>query len=669
LLEPTREVFGNITPLMQGVFFCLVILSVGSLGWHIWTRARLWWKGVSGEYEHDWRIWVSRLVNYGLAQKRVRKKTSGGILHACLSLGFLVLLLGTTLLFITDIIPGHLHRGAYYLGYEISLDIFGLIFCLGCVMALGRRIFARPVSLGHSPLDWLLLTLLLAIGVTGFFVEAFRLLHTQVDPEVAQWSIVGWSLSLLMSPYVEVGQASTSHQILWWVHAVLICGFFALIPFTRFLHVLTAPLNLALHPSRVMGALAPIHLDQVEETGQVGVGHVLHFTRQQLLSLDACMECGRCQDVCPAYEAKQPLSPKMLVSDLKGLMETSGLSRQGVLVPSETIGACTMCQACVSECPVHIKQVDLISDLRRYQVAEGKLTGAAAQTLRRLGKTSDPYGKPQSERMDWAAGLDVPTVESNPNFDCLFWVGCAAAYDSRTQKVARAIVQLFQKANINFAVLGKKEKCSGDPARRLGEEFLFQQLAQDNIGTLQRHKVRKVVTSCPHCFNTIKNEYPQFGGDFEVQHHSQFLSDLIESGALVPGENGGQSITLHDPCYLARVNGEVDAQRAVATAGGYKLQEMPRHGKNTFCCGAGGGRFWSDDEKSEQRVSHVRAGEALDTQADILATGCPFCLNMMDDGLRGLNKGRQMQTLDIAEVLLMSTDSEIGSVKPASKQL
>src|SRR5260370_5516008 len=293
----------------------------------------------------------------------------------------------------------------------------------------------------------------------------------------------------------------------WWVDAIVVGGFFATIPVVRFPHVITAPLNIAGRPERPRGTLVPLKMEEVEHTGRMGVHKLADFNRQQLLSLDSCMECGRCEDACPATATGKPLSPKAVVIDLRGLMLRGGGDVHGT-IRDETLWACTMCQACVQECPVLIGHVDLISDMRRDLIGEGKLSGPPAKALQRIGNQSNPYGRPNSERFTWADGLDVPTVESNPSFDYLLWVGCAASFDPRAQKVVRATVQLLKEAGVNFAVLGKEERCTGDPARRIGDELLFQQLAQTNVETLTRHKAKKIVTPCPHCYNTLKNEYP-----------------------------------------------------------------------------------------------------------------------------------------------------------------
>jgi Fe-S oxidoreductase/nitrate reductase gamma subunit len=650
---PTREVFGNIAPWMQVVFFAMIAASIGWLLWQVAARALLWRKGHTGGFERDCRVWFQRLIVYALAQKRVHKKSLGALLHLLLFSGFVVLTIGTTLLGIAHDGPYDFHHGLYYLIYELTMDVFGVAFIVGCLLAMYRRAFQRKPSLGHNRSDWWLLGLLLSLGITGFMVEALRMHYTQVQPPVAYWSTVGWLINVTLLPGLDVGSAQTMHLAAWWLHAILVAVFFATIPVNRFLHVLTGPLNIAGRPKRPMGALMPLTMEEVEKTGRTGVNRLGDFTRQQLLSLDACMECGRCEDACPATASGKPLSPKKVVTDLRDLMSLGG-GDVHAKIRDETLWACTMCQACVQECPVLIGHVDLISDMRRDLIGEGKLSGPPAKALQQIGNQSNPYGRPNSERLAWAEGLDVPTVESNSNFEYLLWVGCAASFDPRAQKVARATARLLKRAGVNFAVLGKEETCTGDPARRIGDEFLFQERAQTNVETLTRRKVRKIVTPCPHCYNTLKHEYPQFGGEYEVQHHSAMLAELVGAGRLSNGNgaSNGEPITLHDPCYLARVNGEVEAPRAVIGAKkDDQFREMPRCGKKTFCCGAGGGRMWFE-EAPEQRVSRLRAQEALATGARTLATACPFCLNMMTDGMAGTRGGENVKVLDIAELLL-----------------
>lgn len=667
---PTREVFGNIAPWMRVVFYAMVFASLGVLAWQVWARVRLWRQGQPGSFARDWRVWVRRLATFALAQKRVHRKSLGAALHILLFSGFVVLTIGTTLLMIADEGPVNFHRGWYYLFYELIMDVFGVALCVGCVLALCRRLFFRPAALGHNARDWMLLGLLLGLGLTGFFVEALRLHYTQVGSSVARWSVIGHLIDMTLFRSLDPGLARQLHVGVWWLHAFMVAVLFVCIPVTRFLHVLTGPANIAVRPERPAGALVPLRLEDVEITGRMGAATVGDFTRQQLMSLDACMECGRCQEACPAWASGKPLSPESVILDLRRAMSQGPVSElHGSVIAPETLWACTMCGACVQECPVLIGHVDLISDMRRHLVGEGQIGGPPARAMTNVGKQFNPYGRPAGERLAWASGLNVPTVEANPDFKYLLWVGCAPAFDPRAQKVARSLVELLHEAGVDFAVLGKEERCTGDPARRLGDEFLFQELAQGNVETLNARKVKKIVTSCPHCLNTLRHEYPQFGGRYEVYHHSQLLAELIRDGKLRGGSGSVDRITLHDPCYLARVNGETAAPRAlIRSATGKNVREMPRHGAKTFCCGAGGGRMWFE-EPPAQRVSRLRAMEAAATGARTLATACPFCLNMMSDGMAGTEVGRDIQVLDIAEILVNSRKQANGIASPTAKPL
>lgn len=668
LNQVTREVFGNVAPWMRGVFYALMALSVAVLVWRVVQRGRYWAQGQPGGFERDWRLWVRRLMVFAVGQKRVHRKTLGALLHALLASGFVVLTIGTTLLMIAHAGPVDFHRGWYYLFYELTMEVFGVAFIVGCCLALYRRRFAKPKALGHRSNDWLLLGSLLALGVTGFVIEALRLRYTEVPQPIARWSIVAWGMERLLLQGMSIETARALHLSSWWVHIVLVAGFFAGLPVTRFLHVIVGPMNIATRPERSMGALVPLNLEEVEKTGKVGISELGQFQRQQLMSLDACMECGRCEEACPAWATGKPLSPKALVVDLRNAMagKAPGESLVGGVIKPETLWACTMCQACVNECPVLIGHVDFISDMRRHLVGEGEISGPPAKAMAHIGKQANPFGRPARERMAWANGLDVPTVDANPGFEYLLWLGCSVSYDPRAQKVARALVVLFKDAGVNFAVLGQKEKCTGDPARRLGDEFLFQDLARGNAETMNQHHVRKIVTPCPHCMNSLKNEYGHFGGHFEVQHHSQFLSELIAQGRLSAPQGGNDSsLAVHDPCYLARANDDVDSIRMVAKFSGVNVQELPRHGKKTSCCGAGGGRMWVD-EVPNQRVSKGRADEVLATGVRRLATGCPFCLNMMTDALASAPPDKSVQVLDIAEVLLASRSNASATTSVAT---
>ena len=423
----------------------------------------------------------------------------------------------------------------------------------------------------------------------------------------------------------------------------------------------TYPGKIGREDVRHLGVLRTVSMDEFEETGELGLSEVSQLTREGQHVVQGCVQCGCCEDVCPAHASGKPLSPKALMGDVRDLimLGDEGPALHGEKVSAETVWSCTMCQACVDACPVLIDQADIISEMRRHLVGEGELSGPPAEALRSVESRKNPFSLPNEQRMEWTNGLDVPvpTTDENPDFEVLLWLGCAVSFDPRAQRVARSTVELFHKAGVNFAVLGKKECCTGDPVRRMGDEFLFQELAETNTDTLNAVGAKKIVTPCPHCLNSLSNEYPDFGGDYEVMHHSQFLAQLHAEGKLAIEDPVSEKVTFHDPCYLARINDETAASRTLLkelkrdeAKEHRKIREMPRSGRDTFCCGAGGGRMYFD-ETPEERVSVLRAKEAADTGADVLVTGCPFCLNMMSDGMASAGDGIEMQVMDLAELL------------------
>jgi Fe-S oxidoreductase len=512
----------------------------------------------------------------------------------------------------------------------------------------------------HTWQDYGALGLLFILGVTGFWVEAARMSN---DPKPFDWSapVGSWMASWI--GYTSDGM----YRFVWWFHAFWVFVFFIVLPRMRIRHILMAVFTAAGSPEQPMGELKPISVEDVEKTGQVGVAYAKDYTRWHLMSLDACMECGRCTEVCPAYGVGKVLNPKQVVLDIRRSME-----EQVAVAPAvseEALWACTTCNACVEACPVLIRHVDLIVDARRHLVSEGKLSGTAATMLRQTASTAHAWGVSAESREEWMKGLDVPLARKKGHFEVLFWVGCAGATDPGALKTTKAVAELLRKSGVDYACLGREEQCTGDPARRVGEEFLFQEIAQGNVGVLGKYKFKKIVTPCPHCFNTLRNEYSQFDEHYEVLHHSQFLLKLVEEGKLHAATPGKGRITYHDPCYLARVNGESDAPRALlgdhTQLNGEEadlvrwvegdlpekghLAEPKNYGRKTLCCGAGGGRMWME-EVPEQRPGNRRAEELLATGAKTIALGCPFCRIMLDASVKQITN-EDVKLVDIAEIL------------------
>ncbi len=608
---------------------------------------------------------VLRTLSNAFAQRKVMKRPFPGLMHLLIYAGMVVLLIGTTLVFLeNDIWETFFHSkilvGSFYLFYELILDAFGLLAIAGLLIAIYRRTFSRPPNLPTSRDDVYIFSLLLTILFTGYLMEGIRL---AVDkPLWAPWSFVGYQIARFLESRGFDGQTAISlYRGLWWFHALLAFAGVASIPYTKLFHIVTSPLNALFLHSRPVGQLStPFDLRQLLETGnfdvKVGAASIADFSWQQRLSFDSCTSCGRCTNACPATASGTLLSPMHLVLKLRDVMLSNWKSESignliGELVDPEELWACTTCRACVHECPVLIDHIDVIVDMRRHIVTEGKLDRGKKDLLMNLNNVANPYGLPQADRLKWAIGLDVKTVKEQPEFDVLYWVGCAGSYDPRNQKVSRSIVKILHAAKVPFAVLGNEERCSCEVARRIGEEGRFQQVALELVELFKRYNVKLVLTQCPHCLNTFKNEYPEFGAAFQIVHHSQFIDQLIRSGKLKVKEGAEKVVTFHDPCYLGRYSGTYDEPRKVISSlGPITLKEMPRSREDSFCCGGGGANFWYKIEQ-KRKASAIRFDEAQRLNPDILATACPFCTSMFEDALASKETPSSIALRDIAELV------------------
>jgi Fe-S oxidoreductase/nitrate reductase gamma subunit len=613
-----------------------------------------------------------------LGQVRILDKIYPGVMHFMIFWGVTIQVIGTIInilnmaLFLPWVIT--FPRGGWYLGYELAMDLAGGMILVGVLMAAIRRYIWRPKYLDTKWDDTVALILLFLIAVVGFINEGSRLMLT--NPAWRGWSPIGsWVGYLLAAIGYPVQQAEAWHDPLVYVHVVLALSLVALLPVTKLRHIVNAPLNIFVRPKREMGALAKI--ENIETTEQLGVGKVTEFTSQQLLSYDACLRCGRCEDACPSTFSGMPYSPKELVQMLRRTM-VSGLVTGEGKPDAEIMGTamddhypwqCTTCGACLIKCPAFISPVDAVVDLRRYQLlVSSKMPKSIADSMRNMERQGNPWGIPPENRMAWAEGLNVRELAPGDQVDVLYYTGCAAAFDDRNKKVTRAFVKLMQKAGVDFAVLGFDENCCGETARRMGHEYIFQEFAKQNIETFSKVKFKRIVTACPHCFNTLKNEYPQMGGNYEVVHSSEFLAELVNAGKIPvnsdqsdltpnPSPKGrGERVAFHDSCYLGRYNKIYKQPRAVLDKAGVNRVEMKRHGENSFCCGGGGGGMWLETD-AETRINHRRLKEALDAKADVVATACPYCMLMFDDAIRSKALGDQVKVMDIAEVLAAKMES------------
>ncbi len=678
--EVGRVVFGNVPDFVEVTFYLLVAAFVW-LMFHLFAlRAGSWQQGRSERRVGLWSQRLARLAE-GLSMKTLMRDPRSGIMHSAIYWGFIVLFLGTVTLEIDHLLPASFKflHGPFYLGYSAVLDLAGLLFLGGLAMAIvGRYVIPTwRIRSKTKPEDAVILFILVAIGVTGFAVEAARIaLDGRPSHEV--WSFVGYPLSHLFG-----GESLSGwHQAMWGVHLVSFLALLVVIPATKLRHMFTAPTNLALSPhQRHKGAMREMpNLLEADDIETIGASVVADLTWKQIFDTDACTICGRCTSVCPANITGKPLDPREMVLktgevaaamagvsppvSTNALLEGAGslFDRVG----SDEVFACTTCRACDEICPVGIDIVDRILDMRRYlTLMESDFPSELGKAFVAMENQSNPWGLSQQTRASWTDELDfeIPRLGENgvTSAEYLWFVGCAGSYDDRNTAVSVALASLLRRSGMDFAILGMNEVCNGDPARRSGNEFVFQQLAIQNISTFEEFGVKKVITQCAHCFNTIANEYPQFGGNYEVVHHSQLLAELLNQGRIdIPLREDGapKRIAYHDPCYLGRYNDVYLAPRQVVGASGAEVVEMPRHGTRSLCCGAGGARFWME-EKTGKKVNIERATEALATEADEIAVACPFCLVMLDDGVKELGR-EEVKVRDIAMILADGIRTEEG---------
>lgn len=676
---------------------CLVVVSLSLVGHRLWFLGRVLAAGAPapGRAARPLRRLGSEATEV-LGQRKLLKSAISGTAHAVVFWGFLVLLCTIVEALGALFDPRFAIWGIGHSPVLGLLEDLSAVAVAGAVLVFaGVRLWRSPKRLGRSSpfygsrssQAWSTLALIGAVVVTLLFYRAFQSLDGHFP--YGDWAFASHGLASLL-PNLPSWLRLDLETALIEANLAVIFGFLVLVVHSKHLHILSAPLNvLFARRPRALGALGrtlDLDVEDMSEETSLGVGRAADLSWKQLLDFYSCTECGRCQEQCPAWATGKPLSPKLLVMDLRDhLLGRSGSrsvggplagtdSGGGTLVPTvidpEVLWSCTTCGACVEACPVDIEHVDTIVDMRRYQVLmESDFPVEAGGMLRNIESYGDPYGLGSSRRMDWAgASYDesdaaVPVVpegkEASGEF--LLWVGCAGSLDGRARAATQSLVRLLSAAGVSFCTLGPRESCTGDPARRMGNEYLFQLQAKRNIETLDRSGVRRIVTACPHCFNSLANEYSALGGHYEVLHHSQLLATLVEEGRLRPSAEIPSRITYHDPCYLGRHNGHYDEPRSVLRSlPGITNVEMDRCREKGFCCGAGGARMWME-ETTGKRVNLERTDQALETGADVVVTACPYCRVMLDDGLHErLSSGdaaKETTVVDLSEILEASVDA------------
>lgn len=595
-----------------------------------------------------------------LGQRKLLQRLVPGLTHAFIFWGFIVLA-PTIVIAMIGAVDKHAtfpwlgHQGWYLL----LVDVFVALVLIGVIVALWIRHVVRPRRFEGSHLGDA--DLILALIAT--IVISLALWHaTQIALGYNEWPRAWSPLSHALSHLFARDEATrVLERVFVWVHVLTILAFLAYLPYSKHLHIAVAAINVWFGRTRAGGRLEPLRFedpDVPEEEIRFGAGSAADLTWKQVLDTFSCTECGRCQDACPAWATGKVLSPKLVIMGLRDyvLAEQAGSLVPGA-VPEESVWDCVTCGACIQACPVSIEHVDHIVDLRRHLVmVESSFPAEAEPMLRDVERASNPWGRAQSARAEWAAELGVRVLEpGDPAPEYLYWVGCASSFDERARRTAESTAKLLQAADVDFAILGPRESCTGDPARRIGNEYVFQAFAEQNVETLNEAGVRKIVANCPHCFNTLANEYPDFGGSFEVLHHSELLASLVADGRLRPRRSDGLSVTYHDSCYLARHNDVLAPPRDLVAAVGAPV-EMKRSGKETFCCGAGGAHMWMEERAGA--INEARVGEAAATGADTLAVACPYCTVMLDDGVQ--SAGADVRVADVATLLAEAIEERPG---------
>ena len=678
----TRQVYwspsGGLNSFLHQSSYLFLVLAIAICGYGIYRHVLLWKQGQK-EICFDKPLQRLQFVFkniFGQARnlraRRMRdpkpKSYFAAIMHALIFYGFMGLVFATTIVALKDYGIIDLYHGWFYAFIKIESQLSGLAVCIGLFMGIFRR-SKKETQFKHGIGYSILYLFLFILVIQGFVLQGFRLSFEQnaIDQPYA---FFGFIFSLLFPKNMDVHLANTIYSALWFLHMLTTMAFIATIPYTRALHIVTASLNLITARLEPTVLLTKMNFEN-PDAEFFGAREIQNFTWKDLLSFDSCTECRRCTDICPANAVGKPLDPREVMLKLRDSMlveaqfsknkpneknrEELYLFENGTINKQE-IWACTNCGGCVNECPVGINQLRSIMDLRRYQTLSlGEIPASAGKAIENIKQYSNPWGLPSAERFKWAEGLDIPIITGDsPEVDYLYYVGCAGSYDAGNQKVAKAVVNILKHCGISFAVMGKAEKCNGEPVKRLGDEYSFSEIARSNVENLNKLKFKKIVTHCPHCLNTLKNDYQEYGGKYEVYHHSQLLSALHQQGKLKLPTTVDKNVTFHDPCFLGRHNGEYEAPRQLLEAiAGLRLNEMEKSKQTSSCCGMGGGNMWYESEGGgkivENRLQHV-----AQTGAKTLVTGCSFCMINFKSAFANVEETKNLEVIDLAEAVQLA---------------
>ncbi len=659
----SSPMYTNIWFLPGWLFFIIIfVVAVGMFAYAVSRRIRVvMLGGPENRFDQPGRRFLA-LFERVIGQTKVLRESYTGILHVMIFYGFVVLIIGNFFLFAEAFWPnigGVLDAWWIHGVIQSLVELFIVFVYIGVIMAAYRRFFIKPDRLDWSPDANFILLLIFLIVTFALLIDIFKFAAT--DSPLEKWAFLGGPIGNLFS---GANPAALQHGFIFsfWAHTILMFVFLVYLPYSKHMHLFICPFNEYFQKLTPRGVPSYIDIDNAEE---FGCERIEQYNWKQLLDLICCVECGRCQEGCPAWNSEKPLSPKKVVIGMRDYMFslTNTLLKNGKTpddatplvgetIKEDVIWTCTTCGYCEEHCPFDIEHIEKLHEMRRYGVL---MANMYPQELNKLFKNLEVHGNPWEinwqKRADWTAGLDVPLASEKGEFEYLYWVGCMGALDDSGKKISKAMVSLLKKAGVDYAILGNEEKCTGDSARRIGNEMLFQVLAEMNIETMKAYGVKKIVTHCPHCYHTLKHEYPRFGGEYEVIHHTDFLLDLVKQGKLkIKGKASNGKATFHDSCYLGRYNKIYEQPRELMRMAGVDIVEMEKHHDKSFCCGAGGGGMWWE-ETIGNRINVMRSQQAVDTGAKEVISACPFCSVMLRDGIADLGKAEEFSAYDIAEVL------------------
>jgi Fe-S oxidoreductase len=700
----TRPILWNVPDAFVVIMYALTALWTAAIIYAVWR----WYRVVSlGQPEQGRFDQIPRRVILALRDsfgQGVVIRETWGWMHYSFYVAFVGLFIGTVIVLINDPslgpitpvqmvlkamgIPVFFYYGDFYLIYKAAMDTFFLMLIMGVLAEGARRAFRKPAILSAPPVEKIIdnlenrlgyeipMLMMVLVALTGLMLEGARI--NAQHPDFTEWAYIGRQIAKFDG---AIGAGAMFHRFLWIVHVLLVFGLLFCFPFSKLRHLFFAPTNLFFRNLKPRGRLAPIKDFETAET--FGVSQIEQYGWKTLLDMSSCLECGRCTINCPTFNTGKTLNPKHLVVEQREhllskapfLLAQKAAASNGAELPQyngpdmitevateEAVWGCTTCGWCEEGCPVGIEHIQRIIDMRRYDVLmESRFPQEATSAFKGIENQGNPWGLAAEKRDEWTKGLDIAQMaelEDPSDIDVLYWVGCAGSYDERNQKVSKSFAGLMKQAGVKFAILGKEETCTGDPARRLGNEYLYATVAAQNVETLNRYKPRRIVTQCPHCFHNLKNEYPDFGGNYQVMHEAEFLDELIKAGRLKPRNPVNERITYHDPCYMARHNRQWDgARNALRAIPGAEVEDIDQSKNRTFCCGAGGGCMWKEEHEGT-RINQKRFDQISAANPKTLAVGCPFCMTMMEDALKSRSMEDQMRVRDLIEIVAESTEPQ-----------